>query len=137
MHHSELDLLWWRYVGCHKLSEDDELRSIRAVAEYKELPWKRIHGLFLMSKRWRRLRAQVLARDRMCVECGSKYLLHVDHMKYPKIVGGETLEQLRTLCLECHAKKTKRFDLRAQVNNPRKVVSMKKNRQLFTVLRVI
>lgn len=60
--------------------------------------------------RWRRLRDMVLKRDHyICQSCGepSGWSAHVDHIQ-PRSVGGpDTLENLQTLCHDCHNRKTK------------------------------
>jgi 5-methylcytosine-specific restriction endonuclease McrA len=52
------------------------------------------------------MRNRVLARDRVCVECGSGLRLEVDHTT-PEYQGGQhTMANLRVLCHVCHARKT-------------------------------
>jgi len=133
---NDLDLLWAKFVGSHKLSEFDELKMLRVVRENKVLSWKQVYTLFLQSKRWKNLRKAVLRRDDWCcVECKSKYLLQVDHLKYPEILGEESLDDLKTLCLECHAKKTKKYDLKAMVSKRKVPVNGGTGTQLFMILR--
>ena len=63
------------------------------------------------SKAWSKIRQAVLIRDAwQCQDCGrvcaDKREAHVDHVK-PKALGGQdTLDNLRTLCIRCHGRKT-------------------------------
>ena len=55
-----------------------------------------------LSKRWKGLRAQVIARDAECHICGGKIHLSAHHIK-PRKHGGKTeLRNLMCLCLTCH-----------------------------------
>lgn len=64
------------------------------------------------SKAWYALRQRVLVRDAwQCQECrrvcADKREAHVDHI-VPKAQGGQdVLENLRTLCIRCHGRKTR------------------------------
>jgi 5-methylcytosine-specific restriction protein A len=63
------------------------------------------------SKAWAKIRQAVLIRDAwQCQDCGrvcaDKREAHVDHVT-PKAQGGQdTLDNLRTLCIRCHGRKT-------------------------------
>jgi 5-methylcytosine-specific restriction protein A len=63
------------------------------------------------NKAWYATRQQVLVRDAwQCQDCGrvcaDKREAHVDHVT-PKAQGGQdTLDNLRTLCIRCHGRKT-------------------------------
>ena len=63
------------------------------------------------SKAWAKIRQAVLIRDAwQCQDCArvcaDKREAHVDHVK-PKAQGGlDTLDNLRTLCIRCHGRKT-------------------------------
>lgn len=59
----------------------------------------------LKDPRWQKLRLKVLERDNFsCVVCGSAdKMLHVHHSKYSKEPWSAPLENLHTLCEECHA----------------------------------
>ena len=61
------------------------------------------------SRRWRRLREIVLARDLLCVLCHQQPSSDADHI-IPVRQGGEpwSLENLEGLCSACHSKKTRR-----------------------------
>ena len=57
---------------------------------------------YLKSESWQIKRKQVLRRDKRCRICGSNNVqLHVHHLSY-KNLGNEPLEDLVTLCYECH-----------------------------------
>ena len=54
---------------------------------------------------WIKIREDVKRRDKnVCVHCGAAYPLTVHHSKYPQIWGEENLNDLETLCEECHNK---------------------------------
>ena len=59
-------------------------------------------------KRWARLRLEVLDRDKWrCVACGRRSRLEIDH-RTSMNRGGDpyALENLQTLCRQCHFDKT-------------------------------
>jgi hypothetical protein len=58
----------------------------------------------LKDPRWQRKRLEVFSRDNFtCVECGAKdKTLHVHHRKYSGEPWEAPLEDLQTLCYECH-----------------------------------
>lgn len=63
------------------------------------------------TRRWRRIRAAIIARDGyQCVQCGRSGLLEVDHI-IPRHKGGAIYDpaNLQSLCsgpYGCHARKT-------------------------------
>jgi 5-methylcytosine-specific restriction endonuclease McrA len=62
------------------------------------------------SPDWRALRAEVLARDPICKDCGVKPSKHADHV-LPKREGGrDVASNLRGLCHSCHSRKTAAVD---------------------------
>jgi 5-methylcytosine-specific restriction endonuclease McrA len=57
---------------------------------------------YLQSPHWKRLRRRVLERDQCrCRRCNSKTRLQIHHLTYIRI-GKELLEDLLTLCNDCH-----------------------------------
>jgi 5-methylcytosine-specific restriction protein A len=59
-----------------------------------------------------KLKKQALTRDNyMCLNCGfsEKEIMEVDHIKERKFGGTNKLENLQTLCPNCHRRKTNRF----------------------------
>jgi 5-methylcytosine-specific restriction endonuclease McrA len=49
------------------------------------------------------LHNQVLERDRWrCQSCGSAKNLHVHHLRARSKLGDDTLQNLITLCIDCH-----------------------------------
>ena len=59
--------------------------------------------LRLDSESYRELHQQVLERDRWrCQMCGSMQHLQVHHLELRSHSGGDTEENLITLCAECH-----------------------------------
>ncbi len=70
---------------------------------------------YLLSPRWPELRKQAIYRDGgRCRLCNSSDNLEVHHRRYPKVWGEETVDDLTTLCSDCHdffsAKKTFNVD---------------------------
>lgn len=52
---------------------------------------------------WLALRDRTLLRDGYrCKHCGSAMHLEVHHIKYPEVWGEERLDDLITLCHDCH-----------------------------------
>lgn len=68
---------------------------------------------FYNSKRWRRLSTAFRMENPLCAECERKGIMrqgqHVDHI-IPINQGGPAWDwdNLQTLCLSCHARKTAR-----------------------------
>lgn len=61
------------------------------------------------NSRWQTIRQQVIKRDgHKCTSCGSVSDLTVDHIKELSLGGSNNLENLRTLCAECHQDKHRR-----------------------------
>ncbi|MBE9636547.1 HNH endonuclease [Salipiger pacificus] len=61
------------------------------------------------TARWKVVRKQAKDRDDWrCVECGNRGRLEVDHIKAIRDGGAEyDLDNLQTLCIACHARKTR------------------------------
>ena len=55
------------------------------------------------TRRWRRLRSYVLARDGgRCQRCGGKEKLECHHVVPSAAGGSDTPSNLRTICVLCH-----------------------------------
>lgn len=72
--------------------------------------YKRASARIVDSKRWKRLRLEVLERDSwQCVQCGRRQRLEVDHIQpvrdAPELAWD--MRNLQTLCASCHSKKTR------------------------------
>ena len=60
--------------------------------------------VYLASKRWQEKRQKILKRDdHICQGCETKNRLEIHHISYRKL-GYEPLEDLITLCRDCHQK---------------------------------
>lgn len=60
------------------------------------------YTVYIQSARWKLTREAVLRRDKKrCVRCGGTYRLQVHHTTYAHF-GDEPLDDLITLCDECH-----------------------------------
>lgn len=57
---------------------------------------------WLQSSTWKQLRALAIERDGKCVKCGSVKSLNVHHIEYPSNWNDTKLNQLQTLCRDCH-----------------------------------
>ena len=65
---------------------------------------KEAYRNYLQTDTWKTSRIQRLALDNNeCVLCGKK-ASHVHHRRYPKKWGTETVNDLVSLCSECHSK---------------------------------
>lgn len=61
--------------------------------------------LKLAKEEYEIIRKGVLERDGWrCQECGSMENLHIHHMKPRSQLGSDTMDNLMTLCANCHAK---------------------------------
>lgn len=57
---------------------------------------------YCRSLKWKQLKFKILKRDCFqCVICKSKKDLRLHHLTYER-VGNENLEDLQTLCKDCH-----------------------------------
>ncbi len=58
------------------------------------------------SSRWNKIRQQIFLRDNFCcIWCGTNQNLTVDHIKELSMGGTNQLDNLRTLCKDCHEKR--------------------------------
>jgi 5-methylcytosine-specific restriction endonuclease McrA len=72
------------------------------IEELKRLPKKTLYSEYLFSPEWHRIREKVLERDgHKCTKCGSTQKLHAHHETYDR-VGKENIDDLLTLCRQCH-----------------------------------
>lgn len=77
----------------------------------------------LSSWEWEIKRLKVFARDDdTCRSCGSKENLEADHIIPVALGGCEDLDNLQTLCYDCHKKKT--------VQDHEKIRRVRKTRKL-------
>ena len=71
---------------------------------------KRYSQHIISTRRWKRLRFEILRRDGwQCVQCAARGRLEVDHVKpvrtHPELSFDQ--DNLQTLCPSCHTKKTR------------------------------
>jgi len=73
---------------------------------------------FYKSNEWQRIRLQVLNRDNFqCQDCHSDKNIDVHHVNYERFGGNELLEDLITLCRDCHEKRHgKKDNLKTEEN---------------------
>ena len=132
---NEYKEVWEAHMGVESLSEQEEIELLNLL----RVGWSMKHHLYLGTKRWKRLREQVMRRDGgLCVLCGSANGAQVDHIKYEKVWGADTPLNLQVLCVMCHANKSKKFDLLASGKFHAQWAKKKMHvgkRQLFQVIR--
>lgn len=64
-----------------------------------------------------RLRIRVLERDRWkCQGCGSSVNLQVHHLRYRGRLGSDELDNLISLCMDCHDNEHRKADRPVQPN---------------------
>lgn len=130
----EVDVIWQQHVGSSFISEYDELKRLRVLDIYEILPGHQVYSLYLRTKYWKKLRFKVMQRDGFaCVMCKAVRNLHVHHDEYGAI-GKEDMNDLRTLCYDCHANITESYDLKSSTKIDKSPISVE-SRQLFSLLR--
>lgn len=83
-----------------KQQQEERLRWQRAEEERvaKMTPYER----YLQSEEWEQLRREVFQRDKYrCRRCGDRNQLHCHHLHYETLYE-EELEDLVTMCKDCH-----------------------------------
>lgn len=70
-----------------------------------------------LPKNWRKLRAQVLARDPVCRICGIRESVVADHIQ--AMTDDHRLEALQGACEPCHRQKTAAEAAAARAASPR------------------
>lgn len=57
-----------------------------------------------LSSKWKELRDQRLAKDDYrCKRCKTAKQLRIHHIRYPEVWGEESVDDLVTLCDDCHS----------------------------------
>lgn len=79
-----------------------ETRKRKGLLGKKEFKKQSYHR-YLKTNAWEKTRNKIRDRDGVCVRCGSKEFLQVNHKSYTR-VGGEILSDLELLCDSCHKK---------------------------------
>ncbi|MFE9382370.1 HNH endonuclease signature motif containing protein [Streptomyces sp. NPDC007025] len=70
-----------------------------------------------LPRGWKKIRAEVLARDPICVLCGVRPSSHCDHIKAK--TDDHQPAKLQGVCAECHGRKSSAEGNAAQRANPR------------------
>lgn len=60
------------------------------------------HDYMGLSNVWAKLRREKLRANPVCEHCQSGINVQVHHIRYPDVWGEEQMEDLMTLCDECH-----------------------------------
>ena len=118
----ETRMLWEAYMGESDMTAEDEIQRIRELKDV--LSSKDLLLLYYNTKYWKEMRLKVLERDGFCCRgCGSKIDLQIDHIFYGPI-GKEKLSFLQTLCVFCHASKSKKFNVLENYNHRKVKLSL-------------
>jgi 5-methylcytosine-specific restriction endonuclease McrA len=64
------------------------------------------------GRTWDHLKSLCIARDGMCVRCGTDTDLTADHILSKALGGEDNLDNLQTLCRSCNAKKGAAVEVR-------------------------
>ncbi|MGK0256973.1 MAG: hypothetical protein ACI96M_000401 [Candidatus Azotimanducaceae bacterium] len=84
--------------------EQDEFVKEMEFAEARREARKAEYHDYLSSSRWREKRRKALVRDGgKCVGCGAT-ATQVHHLRYPRHLGQERIEDLASVCASCHDK---------------------------------
>ncbi len=66
---------------------------------------KKIYEAYLLSAHWKALRQQAFERDNhQCTKCGNRLRLRGHHVKYRGDLRKCTVDDILTLCEDCHTK---------------------------------
>lgn len=116
-------ILWEKHVGVNvEMSPEDELDYLRSIKD--SLAPGEFLLLYYNTKYWKEIRLKVLVRDNgCCLNCGSKLDVHVDHIFYAP-PGKEKLSHLQTLCVFCHANKSRKFNILDNYNHKKVKLTM-------------
>jgi len=107
----QLEMMWHGYIGNRQMTEKQEIEKLIEVRMNEKLPWREVYRLYMSSKFWKRIKRERLIKDNFqCVLCSSREALQLDHLQYT-MMGSETLDDVRILCKQCHAKHTTYFDI--------------------------
>lgn len=88
--------------GCEALAENYGIQLLNGKVIYFS---KRGHAYkaYIRSTIWEKLRlARIEIDNGRCRLCNSTCHLEVHHRHYPRILGTETMDDLTTLCHQCH-----------------------------------
>lgn len=85
------------------------------------------YDAYMVSAEWRERRHAVLKRDNQeCRQCGERHGLTVHHLTYARVFR-ERLEDLITLCRNCHEQRHRKTDA-PQSGIPRKTITTRSGR---------
>ncbi|MGG5488237.1 HNH endonuclease [Gaetbulibacter sp. PBL-D1] len=86
-----------------KENEHDELIRLKEIFKLKNSKRYKYHN-YLLSEKWKIKKDKVLLRDNYtCKNCNSNIDLEIHHLHYENVFN-ENLDDLITVCSECHKK---------------------------------
>ncbi|HXH75633.1 MAG TPA: HNH endonuclease signature motif containing protein, partial [Bacteriovoracaceae bacterium] len=80
------------------LKEKVEKEKFKQVEKPRQSKGTKVAGRVLMAE----VKREVYARDKKCVNCGSKHRLNFDHRKPHSHGGDNSVENIRLLCFQCN-----------------------------------
>ena len=107
----EEDLLDFTSEAYTPIAFESELPIAKVYQEDERIPYyqfKEKYYTYLLSKEWKLIRKKILSRDgNRCQWCGDYHSLHIHHLTYDRVYH-EDLDDLITLCSQCHENYHKR-----------------------------
>ncbi len=92
-----------------KYNRENEIDFLKTDFEKKKkynfsLRYQKGYIDYLKSEKWKELRLEIMKRDNfLCKKCKTEKACHVHHLTYERL-GRERLEDLISICLDCHKK---------------------------------
>lgn len=92
-------------IDCGDVANGTRCPSCRAEATRKQNQRRAAAGTLGAPWAWRDKSRAIRRAQPQCVECGSSADLTADHIRPRSLGGNDGVENLRTLCRSCNAKK--------------------------------
>ena len=104
------------------------------VNEFLRKSWQDRYDIYLSSERWLRKRAKILERDHhLCQSCLENKATEVHHLTYER-VGCELLQDLVSLCKDCHRAITRMRRIKIAEDSSRRWTNGKPHQQDYKVV---
>lgn len=102
-----------KYCRPHTKCVKGPQKSSKLFLRKKGESTKQYYYRYMRSKVWASKRKKALTYyGSKCTVCNSTYGLEVHHLKYPKVLGKEGIQDLEVLCYDCHTDKHEGHPLR-------------------------